>query len=482
LNARPSNALSLTALLLTAIVAARPALASDEPTTLVYPPFGHCLGIKRVTDFHRFIYLGTRTKLSNPTGIVAVKLRSEDDPATESDDDELTVFGLNTGRCEIIFNTSIYEASIYGGCGSGRDQFREPLGIAADEDGNVFVADTGNDRIVRLLYENDSLRWVKEFGSTGSGERQLEGPSAVSIGASGTLYVCDSGNDRVVVMTSAGEPIRTIAGAGTAEVDASRPERPETNANEVAENETGEGEALGVLFENPAGIAVVEGSDPWIARGRDFMVVSDRDGGRLTSLTRDGRLERTLDADELPVPDARFGALAIDFYGNVYALDRAGGRIHKLDRDLRYVTSFGESGTDDGQFDDPRDITLYRRFGQIFVTESSGAQYLWIGTDILDLLVEPSTIVPDERVTMSYLLTETSRVTVELLDARGRTVATLVGNRRRPVGVYTERWELSERLPEPLAPGRYTLRMTATPTYSSGQYFHDTAERPLTVR
>ncbi len=433
-----------------------PVSASGEPTTLVYPPFGHCLGIHRITDFHRFIYLGTRTKLSNPTGIAAVKLKAKDDPSTESDDDELTVFGLNTGRCEIIFNTSIYEASLYGSCGSGSGEFREPMGIAADEDGNVFVADTGNDRIVRLLYKNDTLRWIKVFGSTGPGERQLDHPTAVALGPSGTLYVCDRGNDRVVVMTSVGEPVRVIDGD----------------------------EERGIRLERPGALAVVEGEDPWIARGRDFMVVSDRGGERLLRMTREGRIERVLDARELPVSDARFGSLAIDFYGNVYAIDREGGRIHKLDRDLRYVTSFGGSGTGDREFDDPRDLTLWKRFGQIFVTERSGAQYLWIGTDIMDLAVEPPAISnTGERVTMSYLLTETSRVTIELLDERKKEVGVLVSSRRRPVGLNTERWDdIAARLAEPLPPGRYTFRVTATPTYSSGKYFHDTAELPFVVR
>ncbi|MFH1502473.1 MAG: NHL repeat-containing protein [Candidatus Eisenbacteria bacterium] len=447
---------ALAAWLALAALPAPPASSSDEPTTLVYPPFGHCLGIHRVTDFHRFVYLGMRTKLSNPTGIAAVKLRSEDDPSTDSDDDELTVFGLNSDRCEIIFNTSIYDASLYGSCGSGRDQFREPLGIAADEHGNVFVADTGNDRVVRLLYENGALRWVKQLGSSGSGERQLDGPSAIAVGASGTLYVCDSGNDRIVVMSSVGEPLGTIGGpAGGA-----------------------------ARFEDLMGIAVVEADDPWIARDRDFMVVSDRGGARLMRLTRTGVVEGTLLASELPVADARFGALAIDFYGNVYALDREGGRIHKLDRNLRYVTSFGEPGTGDGQFDDPRDVTLWRRFGQIFITERSGASYMWIGTDILDLTVEPPVLSAEgESVTMSYLLTETSRVTIELLDSRGRAVASLVESRRRPVGDNRERWDdLASRLENPLEPGEYAFRVTATPTYSSGKYFHDTAEHPVTLR
>jgi len=432
-------------------LASSSALCDDAGTTLVYPPFGHCLGLHKVTDFHRFIYLGARTELDDPRGIAAVKLRERDDPSTGSADDELTVFGLNSGRCEIIFNRSLYEASVYGECGDGEGQFRAPLGIAADERGNVFVADTGNDRVVRLLYTDGSLRWVRTFGSTGSGERQFRRPTAVSVGASGTVYVCDSGNDRIVVLTSTGDPLRTIRG-------------------DIEQ---------GVMLERPCGMAVVEDDDPWIASGRGAIVVSDRNGTRLLAFSTGGRLLRTLESGDLPIAgEARFGALAIDFYGNVYAIDGPNGAIHKVTRELIYVDSFGRPGDGDGRFDDPRGITLWRRFGQIFVTERDGAQYLWIGVEIQDLSVEPSELSPGgPPLRLSYRLTETSRVTLKLLDGRGRQVAEIVSNRRRRTGANTERWDrVRGAPPEGLAPGRYTLRLEARPTYSSGKYFQDIAE------
>jgi len=435
-------------------LACLPASAADDQTTLVYPPFGHCLGIHKVTDFHRFIYLGARTQIDDPAGIAAVKLESKDDPSTEGDDDELTVFGLNSGRCEIIFNTSIYEADIYGGCGSGEGQFRAPLGIAADPDGNVFVADTGNDRVVRLLYDDDSLRWIKVFNAAGPGEGTLSRPAEVALGASGTLYVCDAGNDRVVVMSPEGEHRMTIYGDADA----------------------------GLKLEGPLGLACVEADDPWISRHRDFIAVSDRGGQRLSTFDREGNLLHSIVSTDVPADGARFESLAIDFYGNVYATDRAGGRIHKLDRELRYVTSFGRSGAGNGEFDEPRGITLWKRFGQVFVTERSGAQYLWIGTDILDLMIEPGRLRPGGGPAwISYRLTETSRVTIEVVDGRGRTVATLVSDRRRPTGANTERWDGARGADGPLSPGDYAIRVRARPTYSSGKYFHDNEESPFYV-
>jgi DNA-binding beta-propeller fold protein YncE len=435
---------------LVALVAIAAASGDYDPTTLIYPPFRHCLGIHRATSFHLFVYLGKRTRFNEPAGIAAVKLRGKDDPTTGSDDDELTVFGLNSGECEIIYNTSLYEVRIYGECGSGPGQFRNPLGIAADDRGTVVVADTGNDRVVRLAYVDDRLEFVRAFGATGAGERGLRSPSQIALGASGTVYVSDTGNDRIVMMTLTGDPLGTI---------------------------TGDPEA-GVVLERPTGLAAVEGDDPWIARRRDFIVVSDRGRRRLLKLGRDGRVSAVVESSDVPIPDAAFDYLAIDYYGSVYATDRGNSTIHKFDSSLRYVTSFGRPGNGDRELDEPRGITIWRRFGQVFVTERAGAQYFWIGTEIVDLEAAPASFEPGAQATrIGYSLTEVSRVTVDVLDRRGRIVATPVDNRRRTIGRNLERWDGTAGDPaRPLPPGPHTIRVSARPTYSSGKYFQDTAE------
>jgi len=348
------------------VLAGGPGTALDDvQTTLVHPPFGHCLGMHRVTALHLFLYLGASTRFNEPAGLAAVKLDALDDPSTTSDDDELTVFGLNSGECEIIFNTSLANVETYGECGGDRGQFRNPLGIAADTHGNVFVADTGNHRVVRLLYKDGTLEFVASFGSEGQGELQFSTPSQVALGASGDVYVTDTGNDRVVAITPTGQWLYEVTG----------------------DNE-------GLTLDRPVGLAVVEGDDPWISRRQDFIVVSDRGGSRLVKISRGGRLLGTATSEDLPLPSVRFDALAIDYYGSVYATDGPNGRIHKFDPQLRYVTSVGNSGTGDPEMDESRGITLWRRFGQMFITERAGAQYFWIGTDILNLETSAQSISP----------------------------------------------------------------------------------------
>lgn len=457
--ARPLSlvtAFALAALLAALSPAAASAATDRKPSTLVYPPFGHCLGLHRATTFHLFLYLGTRTAFNEPAGISAVKLRVNDDPSTTADDDELTVFGLNSGECEIIYNTSLYNVEIYGERGEGPGRFADPLGIAADQDGNVFVADTGNDRVVRLRYEDAALHHVDSFGSTGAGIGQFRSPSRVVLGASGRLYVADTGNDRIVVMDPSGEWLYEITG------------RLDSN----------------IALEGPTGLAVVEGEDPWISTPESFMVVADRAGGRLIKLTLEGRVKAVVDAGSLSEEGARFDYLAVDYYGSVYVTDRINCRIRKFDRDLRFITTVGRPGTGDMELDEPRGITLYRRFGQVFITERAGAQYFWIGTDILDARAEPASIAAgSEKMQVRYFLTEVARVDLELYDDSGRLAHTLVSNRRRAIGRNSESWDgTAGRGGSPLPPGRYTLRLSARPTYSSGEYFQDTVDIPVSLR
>ena len=73
----------------------------------------------------------------------------------------------------------------------------------------------------------------------------------------------------------------------------------------------------------------------------------------------------------------------MDFYENVWVTDSVRCQIHKFDRNLRLLASYGGPGEGDGLFLRPAGIAIYRNFGQVFVGEGQGAHYFWIGTDLL---------------------------------------------------------------------------------------------------
>src|SRR5262245_61513943 len=74
------------------------------------------------------------------------------------------------------------------------DGFANPGDLATDRDGNVYVADTGDDEV--QAYTNTGA-FLHEWGSTGTGSSELDGPEGIALGPQDLVYVVDTGNDRV---------------------------------------------------------------------------------------------------------------------------------------------------------------------------------------------------------------------------------------------------------------------------------------------
>lgn len=416
-----------------------------SPTTLVYPTYKHDLGMHHVHDLHLRLYTGNRHRFVNPRGIAAVKLRERDHPDRKGDDDELTVYGVNSGEHVIIYNTSMYGLDIYGSKGSGKGQFLHPWGIAADPEGNVYVADTGNNRIVHLRYTRGKLNELRTFG--GGRPVHFDSPRGVAVGTDGAVYITDTGNNRIVILEKNGR-LRGVLGEG--------------------------------LFQRPEAIAMIDRDEKWSYRPASFLIVVDRNGSRVQKLDLGGSPLRAVEGGEIGAPGGRFRGAAIDYYHQIYLTDEVNHQVHKLDSRLRPITSFGRKGEGDAEFQSPQGIALWRRFGQIFLSESTGAQYYWIGVDIVDYYCSPARVGESGKI--HFTNTERARVTLAILDHRGDPVRTLVDNRVVPTGLQRFRWDGSDEEGNRLPPGQYTVRIKARPTYSSSEYFEKEVEFPLILR
>ncbi|MCL5055170.1 MAG: hypothetical protein M1169_04405, partial [Firmicutes bacterium] len=67
----------------------------------------------------------------------------------------------------------------YGHPGGGIGEFNDPRGIALDAKGRIYIADFGNNRIVRIDNMN-GRNWVS-FGTHGSGIGEFAGPISIAI-------------------------------------------------------------------------------------------------------------------------------------------------------------------------------------------------------------------------------------------------------------------------------------------------------------
>ncbi|MCP1310834.1 fibronectin type III domain-containing protein [Paenibacillus tyrfis] len=91
-----------------------------------------------------------------------------------------------------------------GGAGSGLGQFNYPSGVAVDGDGNVYVADSGNNRIQRLTSATGVWsEWKKSGGGAGNGLGEFDYPTDVAVDRSGNVYVADMNNHRIQKLTVA---------------------------------------------------------------------------------------------------------------------------------------------------------------------------------------------------------------------------------------------------------------------------------------
>jgi len=101
--------------------------------------------------------------------------------------------------------------------GSGTSEYAHPTGVTTDSAGNVWVADSANNRITKLYPEYGGLVYpvALTFGSQGSGEGQFSEPYGIAIKPSGNLIVVEKGNNRVQLFSPSGEYLSQFGAKGS---------------------------------------------------------------------------------------------------------------------------------------------------------------------------------------------------------------------------------------------------------------------------
>ncbi|MDA9101541.1 NHL repeat-containing protein, partial [bacterium] len=82
--------------------------------------------------------------------------------------------------------------------GNASNQIKEPYGISLDNLGNLYIADKGNHRIMKWIPGASEGVVVAGGNGFGSALNQLYNPNDVIIDDFGNLYIADTGNHRVV--------------------------------------------------------------------------------------------------------------------------------------------------------------------------------------------------------------------------------------------------------------------------------------------
>ena len=149
--------------------------------------------------------------------------------------------------------------------GSGAQaSFNTPSALAIDTGGNLYVADTGNNRIRKITREG-AVSTIAGDGTAGyadgpAAQSRFNGPIGVAVDKDGNVYVADTYNDRIRKISTDNQ-VTTVAGAGTPGY--------------------ADGASHNAMFDTPCGIAVMNDGS---------LVVADTGNNRLRKISSDGNV------------------------------------------------------------------------------------------------------------------------------------------------------------------------------------------------
>ena len=227
-------------------------------------------------------------------------------------------------RIRKIAGTTISTVAGNGGVSSSGDgfpassaQLNTPLGVAVDAAGNLYIADSLNNAIRKVSASGVMSTFAGNSvpGSSGDGgaptAAQLNGPRGVAVDAAGNVYVADTLNHKVRII--AGGVINTFAGSGTAGF-------------------SGDGAAAASAALNaPFGVAVDGAGNVYIAEFGNNRVRKVDSKGIITTVAGTG--VSAYGGDGGPALSAQLNGpqgVAVDSAGNLYIADTENNRVRRV--------------------------------------------------------------------------------------------------------------------------------------------------------
>ena len=203
--------------------------------------------------------------------------------------------------------------------GLGRPDFLQAAGVAIDPNGNVFVADTGNHRVIKVD-SSGAVTTVAGNGQVGdggdggpAGQAELAFPQDVAVGSQGSVYIADSGNNRIRVVDPRGI-MKNVAGTG-----------------ERAYGGDG-GPAEAARLNGPTAIAVEAGGALYIADTYNYRIRKIGSGGVIETVAGNGLkgdVQTGLPANRTPL--GAINDIAVDSMGRIYFPDGLQGTVFTVD-------------------------------------------------------------------------------------------------------------------------------------------------------
>jgi sugar lactone lactonase YvrE len=213
-----------------------------------------------------------------------------------------------------------------GTVGSGGGQFRLPEAVTFDEEGRIYVADTGNNRI---QWSTDSGASWANFATIGSGFNQVRAPQGLALDSAGNLYVSDTGNGRVMRFNGG------IPGTGVV----------------IASNGTASGQVG-----SPRGLTIDSTFRLFVTDESNSRILRILNANTTVSATS-GAMIATLGTALNKVKNPQ--GIAIDGSGTLYVADTGNSRILRwINANPNNSTTLALTGSALGQVNQPEGVTI----------------------------------------------------------------------------------------------------------------------------
>ena len=178
------------------------ALGSNSGTIFVADAYNH-----RVMAYFINASSGAVVAGGNGPGMNVTQLWYPYGLAFDASSNSLLISNFNSHivvRWTVGASEWILAAGELGGvCGSASTQLCQPIGVALDPLGNLFVADSGNHRIQLFLTgQTDGMTVAGITGSSGTSPSQLNTPFWAIVDDQWNLYISDNQNNRIQMFMS----------------------------------------------------------------------------------------------------------------------------------------------------------------------------------------------------------------------------------------------------------------------------------------
>ena len=196
---------------------------------------------------------------------------------------------------------------------------RSPRSVAVDGAGNIFIADSSNHRIMKVNGATGIITtlagdgYYGYFGDGGVATRaEFNGPVGVVLDGAGNIYIADRNNHRIRKVTAATGIISTVAGNG------------------ISGYAGDGGAATAAKLYYPNGIALDSAGNMFISDGSNYIRRVDSSSGVITTVAGNGTWGSQGDGGPATAASIIPSGVAVDGVGRIYLVDSNAQTIRKV--------------------------------------------------------------------------------------------------------------------------------------------------------